>query len=251
MLSFIGTGSAFNTKLGNNGAYLKSPDGKTLFMIDCGELTFDRLQKYKVLDGVENLHVLITHFHPDHVGSLGSLVFYMYYKDTQQFPTVTIYTPDHQSVENLFKLVGVTNRMYNMSRLTLGNERNLVDFGEGIGRVFILPVRTEHDPKLKVCYGYRLEFVDQKGKVIYYSGDSSEIPPAMMRELISGRIDLFYQDTTSKDYEGNVHLSLNKLNAMIPYGEGIRTKIHCMHVDPDWDETFAAGFGFKTVQGPK
>jgi len=51
MLSFICTGSAFNTKLGNNSAYVKA--GTTLFLIDCGSTTFQRLIDKGILDGVE------------------------------------------------------------------------------------------------------------------------------------------------------------------------------------------------------
>lgn len=248
MLSFIGTGSAFNTALGNNGAYLKSPDDKNLFMIDCGETTFERLKRYGVLEGIEHVHVFITHFHPDHVGSLGTLVFNMYYKDRKFRPGVTIYTPDTQSVLNLFHVNGVKSTLYNLVRLDLGGHRNIVTIGEKIGRIIVTPVRTEHDPDLKVCYGYLFEFIDFfKGTRMYYSGDSRSIPPTILRMVRAGELDYLYQDTQSTSYNGYVHLPLEELTRLIPNSK--RYAVWCMHIDEGWNTELAKSAGFKTVKG--
>jgi len=68
MLKFIGIGSAFNTKLGNTSAYIKQ--NGVLLLIDCGELTFDRILKMNLLDDVNEVHIAVIHTHPDHIGSL-------------------------------------------------------------------------------------------------------------------------------------------------------------------------------------
>ena len=78
MLRFIGTGSAFHTRLGNNSAYIKEKD--RLLLIDCGGMVFHRLKESGLLEGITELYILITHPHPDQVGSLGDLLFYAYYK---------------------------------------------------------------------------------------------------------------------------------------------------------------------------
>ena len=77
MLKFIGTGSAFNQDLGNTSAYIK--DGETLLLIDCGETVFQRIKEIKLLDDVKKVYIAITHNHSDHIGSLGSLVEYLYF----------------------------------------------------------------------------------------------------------------------------------------------------------------------------
>ena len=77
MLKFIGTGSAFNQDLGNTSAYIK--DGETLLLIDCGETVFQRIKEIKLLDDVKKVYIVITHNHSDHIGSLGSLVEYLYF----------------------------------------------------------------------------------------------------------------------------------------------------------------------------
>jgi hypothetical protein len=47
-LKFIGTGSAFNTNLGNTSAYIKYDND--LLLIDCGESIFERLIKNDILN---------------------------------------------------------------------------------------------------------------------------------------------------------------------------------------------------------
>ena len=75
MLKFIGTGSAFNTDMINNSAFIK--EETTLFIIDSGETAFARMKNLKLFDDIENVYIAITHTHSDHIGSLGSLVAYL------------------------------------------------------------------------------------------------------------------------------------------------------------------------------
>ena len=74
-LTFIGVGSAFNGRLGNCSAFLDYGKNKILF--DCGELVFHTLKQADKLSG--DFHIFISHNHPDHCGSLGSLIFYLYF----------------------------------------------------------------------------------------------------------------------------------------------------------------------------
>lgn len=78
-LTFLGRGSAFNTKEGNTSAYFKYDNNTKMILIDCGSTVFSKLIEHNVLEGIEELNVCITHTHPDHIGSLGDLIFYMYY----------------------------------------------------------------------------------------------------------------------------------------------------------------------------
>lgn len=43
-LKFLGTGSAFNTKLGNTSAYLLNNDKSAMLLFDCGETVFSKLK---------------------------------------------------------------------------------------------------------------------------------------------------------------------------------------------------------------
>lgn len=76
-IKFLGNGSAFNEELGNNSAFIKDEKLNKLLLIDCGSSVFGSLLKAGILNGVKEVNVLITHLHPDHVGSLGDLFFFI------------------------------------------------------------------------------------------------------------------------------------------------------------------------------
>ena len=71
-LRFLGTGSAYNPLSKNTNAFL--PLGNMLLLFDCGESTFETLYSKGFLEQYTLFLVVITHFHSDHVGSLGSFI---------------------------------------------------------------------------------------------------------------------------------------------------------------------------------
>lgn len=231
MLQFIGCGSAFNTALGNNGAFIKKEN--ELFMIDCGSSTFERLQRAQLLDGVDTVHVLMTHTHPDHIGSLGDLIFYGYYVMSEfAKPSIHVYAPDKLKVREILRLMAVKDEQYGFH---VANE------GELMGMKYE-SFEVNHVPELK-AYAYLLQVEDQ---TIYYSGDCNHIPSAILDKFKSGEINALYQDTSKLDYPGNVHLSLRKLTDLIP--EDLRSKVYCMHLDNDFNRQEAEDLRFQVVE---
>lgn len=71
-IKFIGTGGAFDYRYRNSAAIVWLRDMKIL--IDCGCDIFTSLRQKEQADDIT--HVLITHLHDDHAGSLGSLLAY-------------------------------------------------------------------------------------------------------------------------------------------------------------------------------
>jgi|SRR5579875_476360 len=238
MLKFIGCGSAFNTNLGNNSAYIK--DDNRLFMLDCGSANFDRIIRSSLLLGVDNITVLMTHLHPDHVGSLGDLIFYMYMKVKPLFvPKVTVFTPDgiSRNFLTLMDCVGVREDQFRHIEIAGKYEpENLLGISQ------IIPVPVTHVREL-TCYAYLLKI---QNKQVYYSGDANMIPEEVLNSLKNGEIDFFYQDTSKADYEGNVHLSLRKLTELIP--SSLRHKVYCMHLDETFSVEEANRLGFNVVK---
>lgn len=231
MLQFIGCGSAFNTALGNNGAFIKKD--RELFMIDCGSSTFERLQRAKLLDDVDTVHVLMTHTHPDHIGSLGDLIFYGYY-EMGEFakPSIHVYAPEGLNVQEILRMMAVNDEQYGFQ---------VVDHGRIMGMDFEA-FKVTHVPELN-AFAYLLKM---ESKSVYYSGDCNEIPSAILEKFKSGEIDYFYQDTSKLDYPGNVHLSLGKLTELIP--QELRSKVYCMHLDNQFDPEEAKRLGFHVVE---
>lgn len=234
MLQFIGCGSAFNTALGNNGAFIKKDN--VLFMIDCGSSTFERLQRAGLLEGVDTVHVLMTHTHPDHIGSLGDLIFYGYYVMGEfAKPSIQVYSPNKLKVREILRLMSVKDEQYGFH--VIDNNGEIPDVG-----IEFETIKVKHSPELD-AYAYLMNI---EGESIYYSGDCSDIPPSILDSFKRGEIDRFYQDTSKLDYPGNVHMSLRVLTELIP--EELREKVFCMHLDNQFDPGEAKSLGFNVVE---
>ncbi|KOC56900.1 ribonuclease Z (plasmid) [Clostridium botulinum] len=233
-LKFLGRGSAFNQNEGNTSAYIK--DNNELLLIDCGETVFKEIQKRKLLDDVHTVNVLITHLHSDHVGSLSSLIYYCYY--VKEFE-VNIYYPN-KDLYNLLILNGNTDEEFNFHLVEKDNFFS-------INKNTIVQYRLTKHIKDINCYGITLMLNSNNYDTnIYYSGDTNKVNKGILKALITGSISEFYQDTCLGDYEGNVHLSLNKLCEAVP--KDFRSKVHCMHLDCEELTDKAKSEGFNVVE---
>ncbi len=232
MLKFLGMGSAFNTTLGNTSAYIKTAD--SLLLIDCGGMVFHRLRELKVLEGVKDLYVVITHTHPDHVGSLGDLIFYAHYvlgvKTKVLFPRSDLLLP-------FLNAIGVTTDLYELI-----SEPLVVFEMPELGKVSLLFEENSHVEPIP-AFGFYLKFAD---KSIYYSGDANEMKPSVLEGLACGEIDRVYMDTCGLEYEGNSHFSLNKLAACVP--KALRSQVFCMHLDAFVTPEEIRALGFEVVK---
>nr|DAX85628.1 MAG TPA: RNaseZ [Caudoviricetes sp.] len=226
-LKFLGRGSAFNTKEGNTAAYIKQDSH--LLLIDCGENIFERMVNNNLLDGIEKVDVLITHLNSDHVGSLSSLIYYCCF--IKKFK-VNVYFPSYE-LQELLKLMGHKREEYNFYRVISIKK---------IGNIAIMPMKVSHIETMN-CYSYFIRIYNEHDKWIYYSGDSNKIT-LDNEDLVE--LDEIYQDTSSADYEGNVHLSLKKLCETIPVE--YRHKVYCMHIDKDELIKNAKNEGFNVVE---
>lgn len=237
MLNFLGNGSAFNTQLGNNSAYIKN--GSTLFLIDCGSDIFQRLIKENILNDVKDIHVLITHAHPDHIGSLGDLIFYSYYSMNVMFEkSLTLYTPKDTNVPLIMDLMGVKMAYYDCVYLDevtsiIGNDLTL----------HVEPIKVKHINTLE-CYGYIIEY---NNETAYYSGDSYEIPKDILNKQLNRKFDYFYQDVSFLSYKGNPHMFIGDIEKSIP--TQYRENVYLMHLDNAFNlrETLEKGFNVTTI----
>lgn len=232
MLKFIGNGSAFNKDLGNTSAFIKHED--TMFLIDCGSNTFDRILTAKLLDDVNHLAIAITHFHPDHIGSLGDLVFYCYYIKKL---TPVILTKQSHMLKTIAMYMGWSNCCVIKQ---IGANEKIYHNGEPI--ISILPVGAIHDDNID-SYGFYIGYMQAK---VFYSGDTREIKLGALCALWDGEINAIYHDACGLDYEGNVHTSLRKLEKEVPRND--RQYVHLMHLDKAFDRELAEYMGFKVTK---
>ena len=228
MLKFLGIGSAFNTFLGNTSACFRRRD--RLLLIDCGGTTFDTILKNKILEGVVHVEIVLTHTHSDHVGSLGDLVFYLYYIRKQR---LTIHFPDAERIERLLSLFGVTRDLYEIQ------SGQSFEWPDG-SRFDFLP--SNHGVDMP-SFGIRGETSDG---VWWYSGDSREIQESALEELQAGKLNWMYQDTAGYESPDALHLSLRQLEKSIP--ACFRNHVFCMHLDETFPIEEALRLGFQIVQ---
>ncbi|MFL0252402.1 MBL fold metallo-hydrolase [Clostridium neuense] len=228
MINFIGTGSAFNTKLGDNSAFIKEEN--SLILIDCGGTVFSKLRELNLLNGIENLYIVITHTHPDHVGSLGDLIFYSYYILKHK---AKVFFPQKAIMESFLTNVGVSSKQYEFNNLDFA-EINDANFGK-VNIKFLPVTHTDTIP----TYGF---IMNLNGSAVYYSGDSNNLSSEIIDKLKSGEIKTIYHDTCGLDYAGNPHLSIKKLCKMVP--EEFRSKVYCMHLDENITEKQIMDSGF-------
>lgn len=217
-LKFIGSGSAFNTKLGCTSAYVKK--GNSLVLFDCGGDVFSRLKDKKILNAnTKDIVVIITHLHPDHIGSLGDLIHYSYYILKKRLMVVTT----ESKLAFLLDLMGVENDFYEL-KVVVDCRTYKLSCGE-VGCIGLVPIAVNHCTTLKSS-GYII-YIDKT--TLYYSGDGYEIPKVVVDRFLNGEIKELYQDTCNLIYKGNMHLSLDYLADIIPVK--YRNRVFCMHLD--------------------
>lgn len=255
MLKFIGRGSCANMKEGNNSAYIK--EGDTFLLLDCGCLTTNRIIKSNLLDGIKNIYILITHFHDDHVGSLGSLLLHCRYV-LGIIPNV--YFEDKQYLVNFLAMQGIledevymymTNRYIDDMNLNYSaiptkhyefyKPSNETVYSSEITKTVVMTNYFK-------CYGYYFAKSngERENEYAYYSGDSNSIPESIMDIFKNYDSFVLYQDVCLSKEHGYAHLPLSKLCELIP--DRLRYKVYCMHLDSNELITKCKEEGFNVVK---
>lgn len=219
MLNFLGVGGAFAYELGNCSAYYKKDN--ELLLIDCGESVFADILMNDLLSDIDIINILITHFHSDHIGSLGSLVFYC---DKIGIKKINLLYP------NILKLNELVN-MFGLSKCDLN-----ITVPQDINSFKILPIEQKHS--IMESFGYIINLNDIS---VYYSGDTKIIPNEILNMFFNNEIDYFYQDVRCS--ENDYHICIGELNELIP--AEYRDKILCMHFNnmDEMHEIASSGYG--------
>ena len=220
-LNFLGTGNAFNPNMGNTAAYFIDKD--ELFLIDCGESVYHAIMNTGLLTDAKDIHLMITHTHSDHVGSLGTLVLYVYWVLGKTLkiilPINTAYIKD---IKTLLSIFGCLPKMYEI-KIPKDYDAKYEKFET------IRYVRTDHCPELSRTFGLIFE---SKDDLTYYSGDTCSIKTLKMLLNDKKPLTVAYIDV---GLNSPVHLSLTDLIELIPKKD--KEKIYCMHTkDKEFDK---------------
>ena len=247
LLNFLGKGSGFNPKLGNTSAYIKS--GSSMLLLDCGGTIFSKLVEIDetgncLLSDVKSLVVVITHLHDDHIGSLSSLILYCRY--VLNIMPIIAY-PNPVEIFYLLYNMGIRESLFKITQLNLENQTG---FKLNDLTIFIEPIPVLHTLDL-ASYGYLIEKRDGlNNEMIYYSGDSNNIPVKIYKAFETGKINEFYQDISGRDSsitEFFPHMKYQELLSVIP--QELRSKIYLMHQDIEFEsiKNTAIADGFEVI----
>lgn len=229
-LNFIGTGGAFSLKRTNNSAYYKFNDKMILF--DCGETVFHQMLNLNILENVKCIDIIITHFHSDHVGSIGSLVFYCRYKKIN----VNVIFPNKDLPNTLFEIFGIRKSLYNLKLPEEIMDYCIKEYAQIHGDVLpnnkIIPMPS---------YGYQLKIGEFS---FFYSGDTCIIHDIILKKFESHEIELLYHEVTNDGYKA--HVSLELLKQKIRYED--RNRVICMHLNDSIDVDYLKKLGFRSAE---
>lgn len=214
MLNFIGTGSAFNTKLGNTSAYIEDvEDNEALFLIDCGSTTFNTMPEY--LKNKKRCIIAITHTHADHIGSLATFILYRFYK--LDLPTTILaHSYQEDEIKSILFSMGVNHDLYTIQNHEAVNISTLKN---------VTQVSTKHGGMTN----YSL-IMNHESYKEYYSGDVEEIPQDILNQFLKREIKYLYLDATTST-KNITHLNTSTIITSIP--PHLREYVTIMHLDEE------------------
>jgi len=230
---WLGTGSGFNTALGNT-SFMMSGDTNRKLLVDCGFSVTPYLLQNGLINQITD--IVITHQHADHIGGLELFAFYWFFVLAKQEPRPIIHLPNQAFADRLWNEALRAGLGYN--QYPDGQPRILVltdYFDVQIGTKVSIPglptveyVPTNH---LTAMESYALKFCNE----LYYSGDSTELPLT--------DFPIIFQDCQfTKGLKFTSHIEYERLKTELP--EEVKQKIWLVHLGNGWEKIEAVADGF-------
>lgn len=217
MLEFLGRSSAFLPE--HNSAFFI--EDNSLFLIDCSMSSLQRLihlEKTNLLslNRINQICILVTHTHGDHISGIPMLIHYSYFVWKK---AITVAAPSKEVAEDLKFLIerldGCPSESY---------ELVTADSISCVKNVIL----THHAPALEGrCFGYNLNI---SGRNIVYTGDSATLEP--FKKFIDNKTTLYAEASA---YKSPVHMYINDVLEYLTDITEQGTEVFLMHMD---DEEF-------------
>ena len=241
-LNFLGRGSAFNVKEGSNSAFTIVNDN-ILILFDCGSDTFQRILEEELLTDISEIHILITHMHQDHVGSLVNLLFYLKYVIKDIFCYVHSGVGNKNNLEDFASLQGFYFNKESNFKILCSNDKVYIG-----GYSFLFMQNKNHSKNMISYYIYIKNAVSRyinDSEYHIYTGDVNCFPPLLGKHDFDN-CKRVYIDCSF--YSSEVHYHINDLKACVERVNYPKNQITCMHFDCDEAINIAKEIGFEVPE---
>lgn len=217
IVEVLGVGNLFTPQITNTSFLLTPPEkeyGKKKFLIDCGYNVFQKLVSGKY--DIENIAtVIITHTHPDHVGSLGALIYYRYF----MFNKVTNVAFGFKCRTNVLKYLEST--VFNVGQKE-NIRKDVYDFSP------YRMVHCENFPTLFTMFEVQHSGIPAYGvhlnkEKITFTGDTDLLNPW---SYVMANSNLIFHDCLIDYYARGTHSYIKDMES---YPTAIREKIRLVH----------------------
>lgn len=201
---YIGSGAAFAVDLKKTSMYLVR--GEILFLFECNWDTFQHLQVSKLLDNCKKIVIMISHVHEDHVGGLGTLLYYLQFVKHFSVPNVHILTYDVDKLKTYIDLVAPGNFYTAAGYIT--DSISVIDGDDEEGDEYRVYMRnTRHCDDMDSAIAI-LSKPGEKGGLIY-TGDTN-VMPTNIAKMVNEEGFALITEVTLND-KSNVHLPIGKI----------------------------------------
>lgn len=225
-IEFLGIGSAWNINYDNTSAYIKKD--KKMILMDCGESIARKIIHDNILDDIDELYILISHTHSDHIGSLGTLLFYSTYN--KGIINNIVLPNNKEYINNLkayLKLVDISSEVKFIDANTLKETFKFKTFDI---------LKATHVKSLP-CYCFVFE---DEENLIYYSADNSNIE--YIKHFLSIENAKIYTEISDNPELSEEHLELGLLEKATSVLQ--RKRIYLMHINESLSEEELRNKGF-------
>lgn len=233
-LKFLGRGAGFLPSEGNTSAYIKEEGN--LYLFDCGELVFSKIIEKGILKDIDSVYIFITHLHTDHIGSLGTLLNYLYY--TMNI-VANVYYMDNKLLSILTKTGLELDKEF--SYICLSDVTVPYEYIKVTDEFSIMYNKTKHANLIATSFTFHYH-----GVVRFYSGDTALTSFDWINFLLMNEnAKALYIDTglIGNEY---AHVSVHTLAKNI--SPEFRDRVWCMHIDSLDVIPIAKEYGFNVVE---
>lgn len=210
-IHIIGDGCAFAEDLNCTSFFFIKNDSCYLF--ECSYDTYKFIKTNKqIFSKCKRFIICISHNHEDHVGGLGSFIFYLQFVLNITPDRIFIVCPSIKEINNYISVVA-GNCFYKQIRCT----RKLIN-----SDVEITTIDTTHAPM--ACCGFLVKDCDSS---FFYTGDTNTLNDDIVELYNNNELDLLIGEVTL--YESPVHLQLDEYVKKI--GKNNLDRIKFVHFD--------------------